>query len=414
MEMIKTLPSHLHYDHDKDRRGATLQPPLPDKLFMTLCRLHPSTKLKPMPAKNPHTGKWKRRYEEYKHSRTFGEYIRNGASPSDIPYDVLRGIVRFEGPFRSKCLMPGNETCEVEKVISRYWYRGDAAILKKLYLLRRRAVSGSSAKSPLHRPATLLKLMRAENILDKTDVVSLGKSYMEDGYKGFSERNLARYSVNAQARHILDKQTPIKDATVLKLLRQWHFDRNKARKNVMREGVTWVHSDNFGLLQHHGQMPWLTSKTVKHASFMGLLSQWAREKVRARYGIDFPFTSICINKNYQARAHKDRGNMGPSAIMGVGDYKGGALLTWNAGDEEIQKHSIRNSVLLFDGNCLHAVEPYDGKERYSLVFFTLRGFERASRKEQGQLADILGAPLPSASSLQRAYDKCVSTCKSLS
>jgi len=135
--------------------------------------------------------------------------------------------------------------------------------------------------------------------------------------------------------------------------------------------------------------------------------------VRARYSIDFPFTSICINKNYQARAHKDKGNMGPSAIIGLGEYKGGALQTWSITGEE-SVHKIRNSVLLFDGNCQHAVEAYKGRERYSLVFFTLRNFESATDESKKKLVDILGAPLPCRSSLLKAQNKCVGTCRPLS
>ena len=154
--MIKSLPSHQHYDHDSDRKGAMLLRPLPDKLFMTLCRLHSSTQLKPMPSENPHTGQWKHRYEKYKHSRTFGEYIRNGAKSCDIPYDVLRGIVRFKGPFRRKCLMPGSETSAVDKEISRYWYRGDEPILKKLHALKSRALASSSASTTRAQMAPLV------------------------------------------------------------------------------------------------------------------------------------------------------------------------------------------------------------------------------------------------------------------
>lgn len=79
---------------------------------MTLCRVLPSTKLYPMPANSPHKGQWKRSYDKYKHSRTFGEYMVNGALPIHVAHDVMRGIVRFKGPFRAKCLMPGDESSE--------------------------------------------------------------------------------------------------------------------------------------------------------------------------------------------------------------------------------------------------------------------------------------------------------------
>ena len=43
---------------------------------------------------------------------------------------------------------------------------------------------------------------------------------------------------------------------------------------------------------------------------------------------NFPFTSISVNVNYAAARHRDRNNVGPSAIKAFGRYRGGQLLYW--------------------------------------------------------------------------------------
>ena len=408
MNQVKRLPPDLLYDFTKDRNGPMILKPLPDKLFKTLCRVLPSTRLAEMPMKSPHAGQWKKRYEKYKHSKTFGEYIRNGALPVDVPYDALRGVLRFRGPFRKSCLKPDPDHSKVEKEIARYWYRGDDATLKQLYDIKKKTEHDTSGK--LNKPATLLKLLRISKALGKTDLVALSNSYLDGGAKGFSERNLTRHSVCDSARKILNRKTRITDTMVLNLLRRWHFDQNTTRKNVKDENAPWIYSDNFGLLKdrsHRGTQ--LTSKTILYQDFLKLLSTWIRDKCRKAFGIDFAFTSICLNKNYTARRHKDKGNLGPSAIIALGDFKGGDLNTWSA-NGNMQTTAIRNKVLIFDGNCEHAVEPYEGKERYSLVFFTVSGFDKTPKAERNTLSKAIGVPFPTTATLKRAQRECISTC----
>ena len=42
----------------------------------------------------------------------------------------------------------------------------------------------------------------------------------------------------------------------------------------------------------------------------------------------FPFTSISVNYNYAARAHRDSGNVGQSLTKAFGNFRGGALNYW--------------------------------------------------------------------------------------
>ena len=49
---------------------------------------------------------------------------------------------------------------------------------------------------------------------------------------------------------------------------------------------------------------------------------------------DFKFTSIQVNKNYESALHCDKKNLGPSAIVGLGDYTDGKL--WGPAGREWQ------------------------------------------------------------------------------
>ena len=94
-------------------------------------------------------------------------------------------------------------------------------------------------------------------------------------------------------------------------------------------------------------------------------------------------SSIQVNKNFLAQAHRDKANAGLLALIAFGCFTGGALLYWphdDGGDEfqrtPFEKRNARQ-LQLFDGNKLHATEEFEG-ERYSLVFFKVRGTEDAT------------------------------------
>jgi hypothetical protein len=77
---------------------------------------------------------------------------------------------------------------------------------------------------------------------------------------------------------------------------------------------------------------------------------------------EFSFQSIQVNQNYRSQPHKDKGNLGVSAIVGFGDYVGGAL---NIDGQDVD---IRHKLIFFDGSeLLHFTQAWEG-DRYSLVF----------------------------------------------
>lgn len=125
------------------------------------------------------------------------------------------------------------------------------------------------------------------------------------------------------------------------------------------------------------------------------------------------FTSVQLNRNYAARLHVDRNNLGLSAIVGVGGYESGGLWIMNPGGEKLQEgdlgmcvaeplqgydfkrgdviygqvHSIHNKWVQFDGRVPHAALPFTGT-RISLVFFcraTCNNIKAEDRNSEGVL-----------------------------
>lgn len=126
----------------------------------------------------------------------------------------------------------------------------------------------------------------------------------------------------------------------------------------------------------------VNKKTARHAPLARVLTALAR-----RHAPDFRFTSIQVNKNNQTPLHVDRNNLGESAIVGLGDYRGGEV--WVAGDGI---HDCRNRFCFFDGNEAHGTMPFEGT-RYTIVYFTQSSFQKASRASLASLRR-LGFSLP--------------------
>jgi len=171
---------------------------------------------------------------------------------------------------------------------------------------------------------------------------------------------------------------------VLRALVAADVPHNSNRKNVMPPGATSIRGMAVGLYIFGGsigktdaatQNPWLTRLLIRF--FM------------QEHG-DFPFTTIQVNKNYAARPHVDKNNLGQSLIIGLGDYKGGELwIHEDDGNVELtlkedialphytegallkgRNMDIRNTWESFDGNQLHFTQPFTGN-RYTLIYFTL-------------------------------------------
>ena len=82
-----------------------------------------------------------------------------------------------------------------------------------------------------------------------------------------------------------------------------------------------------------------------------------------KYHPDFEYTTIQINKNIMSPPHVDKNNIGPSYIIGLGDYTGGKLCI------EGRPYNIKNRWRYFDGTKGHWVEKFTGT-RYTIIYFT--------------------------------------------
>jgi len=235
-----------------------------------------------------------------------------------------------------------------------------------------------------------LKLSKGAGLKELSDIVGI------DGL------DAGRRAADEFARGVLsgleEGERP-SDAVVLKTLRLWGFDKNTSRQNVLPEGHEWVHSDTLGVIESRGDHSMIiTGACAGHENFVRLLSSWARK--RSPNG-DLPFTTISLNKNYAGRMHRDSGNMGPSIGIAIGPFTGGKLRFWaedsgrgyrsshveEVRDEPSALLNIRQGVV-FDGNCAHEVQPFEG-ERYTLVFFSLRTWNKVPETKGKSVNEVV-------------------------
>ncbi|KAH8091458.1 acetylcholine-gated cation-selective channel [Aureococcus anophagefferens] len=112
----------------------------------------------------------------------------------------------------------------------------------------------------------------------------------------------------------------------------------------------------------------------------------------------FRFTTIQINCNYEAALHVDKFNLGPSYIVGAGDYgppEDPKLPAEFAGRLWVQGRGaldVREQFVLFDGNAPHSTIPFAGA-RYTLIFFT-HASQYALPEGERAYCDALGFPMP--------------------
>jgi hypothetical protein len=152
-------------------------------------------------------------------------------------------------------------------------------------------------------------------------------------------------------------------------------------------GVVGGRSHGIITSKYARQRPNLTESLVKFAK---------------KFAPGFHFTSIQVNKNYLSAMHVDKNNLGPSFIVGVGDYKDGALWVQPEGDVD-----CRHKWVLFDGNIPHCTLPYTGT-RYTLIYFSQQSFRLLghvgnNRSHKATLMQ-LGFPFPPRSAKKMQYE----------
>jgi len=224
-----------------------------------------------------------------------------------------------------------------------------------------------------------------------------------DRLRSTSETRRSKRLAQKIAEEILSKQGLVTEAHILKVLRAWQFKNNTTRQNVMPNGVESVFSDTLGLVQSRTGLVVLTKPTRKYPAVFKLLARWLYDHVPE----SFPFTSISVNFAYNARRHRDGGNLGPSVAFSLGDFTGGSLHYWGDDDSTTSLEKLaafpplvlktNEGIVLFDGTRAHAVSAFEG-ERYSLVFFTHSCLHKASAADLRTIA-AAGIEIPTERSL---------------
>jgi len=169
-------------------------------------------------------------------------------------------------------------------------------------------------------------------------------------------------------------------------------------------GQEWVYSDTVGLLKDRSGDIHLTASTRRYPQVIELLARWLTERLAPEVK-SFKFTSMNLNYNYAAQLHRDQNNFGPSFIKAFGDFSGGKLNYYpdDPGEgrnslEAVRKtkkeqFDLKNGLAMFNGNCAHSVEDFDGS-RFSIVYFTLGCYNDAQPEDKAKLQQ-LGVPFPS-------------------
>jgi len=174
--------------------------------------------------------------------------------------------------------------------------------------------------------------------------------------KAVVKRGMADIALNWRVKSRID--TTDFSAIIAELKRK-PLDVNKYRVKVGQG-----RSQCLGIVGKRCMPPNISRQSWRNPYLHHLLMEFAKKH------INIPFTSIQVNQDMTCAPHKDKGNIGVSAIVAFGDYTGGELVV------EGVKHDIKNKIFLFDGSAQeHYTAPFTG-ERYSLVYHTIAPQER--------------------------------------
>jgi len=81
------------------------------------------------------------------------------------------------------------------------------------------------------------------------------------------------------------------------------------------------------------------------------------------------YNAITLNHGVKANKHKDTRNLGPSVIIGIGDFTGGDIKVWDKDDKDPKVFNLHDKPVMFNGGLLyHQTTPFKG-DRYTMVFY---------------------------------------------
>merc|ERR1719223_2158084 len=100
----------------------------------------------------------------------------------------------------------------------------------------------------------------------------------------------------------------------------------------MKNGVKQICSEMLGIIRirmYHKFV--VAARSQAYPNVTRVLAQYFRDQRPGGLPADtpFPFTTICLNKNYAAKRHRDKNNVGLSVVKSLGDFTGGRLRYWS-------------------------------------------------------------------------------------
>ena len=251
---------------------------------------------------------------------------------------------------------------------------------------REREIGAKSFASTSAKPGKPKKLGRKKKRrrnevfneeLQRWETIDRGTGLPEPMY--FQPEDLSESATEVSAESVLAALETIVIPKTLRL-------NTKLHANDQKYGMC------LGAIKTYGWGVRASKDCVSRPNFTNLLVRYMKQAKP-----DFKFTSIQVNKNYLSALHVDSNNMGPSFIVGFGNYVGGAV--WQQGSGACD---VKNSFVDMDGNIPHATLPFCGT-RYTLVYFSHQSWKKASEADQAILKDVYGFPLPPRDQVMANY-----------
>ena len=183
------------------------------------------------------------------------------------------------------------------------------------------------------------------------------------------------------ALELLESSDKIDYDDVLMLLENTSIPLSSTRKNVLPEGTKEVQSITLGaIMPRQSNQVAISNVTDTREAVTKVLCRFMQEAEP-----DFRFTSICLNKNYAAKRHRDRNNLGDSRLIAFGDFTGGDIVIEDSNRPRVE--NPKKNWVKFNGNNYHEVCEFTGT-RYSCVYFTVGNYREMGAEEETRLREI--------------------------
>jgi len=367
------------------------------------------------------------RYDAYAVAKTVGEAIRLGSKPEDLLNDFEKGLCKQTGgpkrenPLDLMAIEDASDLTEVDLILARWGYHEgreehdgrygelkdskdaeDPGIQEPGLRLKFKGLTAEQLEEWRSKMNEQFKKLRKVVMAKKHGMKPADIKHLPVSTSEGADMVALRSKAEVEAGKILEaarvEGRKVRDEEVLRMLRIWYFRKNYDRPNVTPEDQEYVLSDTMGLLRSRDGRYMATLPTREYPQVIKLLCQSLKDSRPEGAEIDWPFTSISVNSSYAAKRHRDANNLGPSALKCFGEFTGGRLQYWPDDDRTLKVEDLLDSdkvtldpigkTAVFDGCRCHAVEPYEGEERFSLVFFTIDGYSKTPQDVRDLLVEV--------------------------